>query len=268
MNIYQFKDYKQILKFYIDLNSTLRGYKSRLSEACHISNSYLSQVLNSHVDLTLDQVFHLTLFWNMSDEEQEFTLTLFNENKSATSALKKHWEKKLFRLRKLNKDLARTIKKGTVSEPPSDPLGYYSSWLVPTIHIITSIKEYQTVEKIAEYLKFSAQVVGNIIQQLVKMNYLSYHQGRYQIREVNIHTLNEEASSIVNHKNWRMKTIQKLDCFNLEDIHYSGVHSLSLKDFQALKDELVEVIGRHRKVMMESSPEEVLVHFSTDFYQI
>ncbi len=100
------------------------------------------------------------------------------------------------------------------------------------------------------------------------MNYLSYRLGKYHICETNVHTLNEEATSIVNHKNWRMKTIQKLDNYNTEDIHYSGVHSLSTKDFQSLKDDLVEVVGRYRKHMMSSTPEEVLVHFGIDFYQI
>lgn len=270
MNIYLCRDYKQILKLFIQQNAGQRGYKSRLAEACRISNSYLSQVLSSHVDLTLDQMHLLTQYWDMVEGEQDYTLTLFNFNKAATPELKKFFEKKLLVLRETNKDLARTIKKKGAQDVKrtEDLLAYYSSWLVPTIHIITSIKEFQTVESISSHLNLERETVKTIIQQLVKSNYLINRNGRYEIKDVNVHTLTPEISSMVNHKNWRQRTIQKLDQLNLEDIHYSGVHSLSVEDFSRLKDDLIDVLGKYRQRMIDSEPAEVLVHLGLDFYQL
>jgi len=52
-----------------------------------------------------------------------------------------------------------------------------------------------------------------------------------------------------------------------QDLHYSGVHSLSVEDYNKIRNNLIEFTSKTRKQMMNSH-EETLIHLGIDFYEL
>ena len=73
-SVFAFSSYKEFLQAIIKSQTISSGYKMKLAKAMQAPPAFLSQVLHTHIHLTLDHAFKLSLFWNFSSEEFEAPL--------------------------------------------------------------------------------------------------------------------------------------------------------------------------------------------------
>ena len=64
----------------------------------------------------------------------------------------------------------------------------------------------------------------------------------------------------IHHSNWRQKAVS-------EGVHYTSVYSISQKDYQHLKEKMLDLIEYSRKVVGPSKEEE-LICFACDIFAI
>ena len=113
MDVFSAKTYKEYLHYQVDRHGHVKGYKSRLSEAARCQNSFLSQVLHSHADLTPEHALGLTYFWEFSEEERSHFLDLVHLARAGTVSLRDYLSHRLDESRE-NRTGARPLQGATV----------------------------------------------------------------------------------------------------------------------------------------------------------
>src|SRR5690606_33784385 len=88
---------------------------------------------------------------------------------------------------------------------------YYSSWTYAAIHILTSIPEFQTVDKIVEKLSISRERVQENLAFLTETGLVREQGGRYEIGTTRIHLDADSLHIRRHHYNWRSQSVISVD---------------------------------------------------------
>jgi hypothetical protein len=103
-----------------------------------------------------------------------------------------------------------------------------------------------------------------ILHELKEMNLIVSKNGHWVHSGLNIHVPAGSPFTLQNHLNWRLKAMDDINSTN--SIHYTTLFSLSKKDWQSLRETLLEFIDRQRDTIHESGTEEMFC-FCCDLYQ-
>ncbi|MBF0360888.1 MAG: TIGR02147 family protein [Oligoflexia bacterium] len=266
INIFSFEDYIDVIRSMILHNKGERGYQAKLAKAARCNRSYLSQVLNGHVNLTPDHGAGIADFWHCSDDEMEYFILLINLARAATPRLKSTIKRRLMLLIERNSNLHSGFKtsQGLSDE---DAVDYYSAWYYSAIHVIIGIPEYRTEKSIAERLGLNIEIVRSVLNRLMRMNVVTKEGHEWKVLKFDLHLQRLSALKGIGHANWRQKTALRLQEDWQKGFHYSGVHSLSVSDAQKIKDIIIEAITRSREIIAPSNEEDIYC-FLCDFYSL
>jgi uncharacterized protein (TIGR02147 family) len=265
MKVFEFNSYKKYLNNYIE-RSGRRGLISELARAAGCTHSYLSQVLNGKPDLTPDQAWSLTEHLLLSTEEAEYFFTLVLNERAATPKLKKNLEAKLKALKSEQTQTTKVVSKTTDAQLLiSQRDRYYSQWTVGAIHSLTASKEYQTIEKLSDRLNLSKLEVEQNLQWLVENSLVKKSGNRFLHSGQNIHLPTEAIHNQINHLNWRLRAVQA--SFRSDEIHYTSTFTISQKDWDYLRRELLTFIESQRKQIQSSGSDEGFV-FCCDLFKM
>ena len=266
MSIFAFKHYKPFLANYIKTNK-YKGLISQLAQACGCDRTYISQVLNGKADLLPDHVVKLCDFLNLTEIESEYFLNLLLQDRATTPAARHFFENKINKIKNSSDELSKKIEnKNDASEISEVHKNlYYSNWLFPLIHTLTSINQYQTVDSISKKISCTENVVVTVLKTLVKLNLVTSVNGKFVHSGLSLY-LKREASQIYSfHLQARLESVRR--SYEKQDIHFTNVFSVSTNDVGKLRDQIVNLIENHRKTVHESGAETVGV-FNCDFFTL
>lgn len=265
-NLYSSIDYKELIKAEIHANQGQRGYQSLLAKAADCQTSFFSQVLNGHTHLTPDQASGITEFWELDSLATEYFLTSVNLGRASKKHYQKFLQNKLEKLRDENETITRRVKAGEID---SDfEANYYSVWFRGAIHMILTIPEFQDVDSIAKRLNLSHTLVQNEVLNLQKMGLAeSKDNNQWNITKKQIHLNPKSSLSEVNLSNWRQIASTRVFTKDPQSLHFSGVYSLSKKDYQKIKNILLEILSDIKQII-EPSREEEIAYFGIDYFKL
>ena len=112
-----------------------------------------------------------------------------------------------------------------------------------------------------------------IIEFLLQAGIIEKNNNLYEIGSRDIHLSSDSPMISKHHTNWRMKAISSLDApsdsddGSFEDMHYSGIISVTEKDAKKIKDILIKSIQKSRKIISESDTEEIFC-YTLDMFKI
>lgn len=268
MNIFEFNDYKKIINEFIKINQKIPSYKSKLADAAGCQRSFLSQVLKTHINLTPEHAFGVSIFWELSNLEREYFLELVNLARSGKSSYSKYISQKLSQLKLDNYDMAKRFNK-TPDSLEKIASVYYSSWYYSAMHIICTIPAYQQTAEIAKYLSLDEKFVSKILTELESMGLLVKKNSKWQVADQNIHSPKKSIWTSMHHSNWRNKSVKKMleSSTGQDSIYYTGVYSISKTDAIKLHEMCINFIEQSRK-LVESSDSEDLIAFILDCFSV
>jgi len=256
MKVFGFSDYKAFLKHQVALNRAQGGYKTTLANAAGCKPSFLSHVLHTHVHLTPDHAVGLALYWGFNDLEQDYFLELVNLERAGSKTLTEHIKRKLESILEKQENLAaRFQKKKPVTD--SEQHIYYSSWHYSAIHILLTIPQFQSSRAISQRLNLPIEFVKKALNELDGMGLAAYTDDRWQATKRDIHLPRDSHLTTTNHFNWRNRAIEHAQTTKEQGIHYTAVHSLSKKDFERIKQLLLESLDKSRGIVGPSKEEEI-----------
>ncbi|MDZ4660559.1 MAG: DUF4423 domain-containing protein [Pseudomonadota bacterium] len=142
---------------------------------------------------------------------------------------------------------------------------YYSSWLYSAIHILTSIPTFQVAPAIAEKLHLPVNAVINALRDLVEMNLVQKEKEKYIHAGKDIYLPSEHPQCHSHHLNWRIRAVER--AMIKEDVHYSNVFSISKKDLEILRQQVVAFIEEQRK-QVRASGTDIACVFCCDFFTL
>ncbi len=274
MNIYDYKSYKTYLNDYIkNLPYSGRGFKAKLAKELRIHTAYVSQVLNKDANFTLEQTIELSSILNFTNNEEEYFLLLVQKERSGSRNLEQYFNKQIDNFIDTQKKLKNRLE--TKDEIDKlDQQTYYSSWHYLAVHALVSTDKFHTPKDIADRLKISTSKAKEIIEFLLGAGIIEKVNNQYEIGSRDIHLSSDSPMISKHHTNWRMKAISSLDAVAeddmeeaFEDMHYSGIISVTEEDANKIKDILVKSIQNSRKIIGDSDTEEIYC-YTLDMFKI
>ncbi|MGE0174997.1 MAG: TIGR02147 family protein [Oligoflexales bacterium] len=266
MDVFAHQEYRKILKEKIAEAGTPRGYQSKLASAAGCQTSYLSRVLNGTLHLTPEHAAGLCRFWNFDEKQSQYFLELVHLERAGTEELRKVVRKSLAAIRARQKEIDAAVKLPSLQNLQKQAK-YYSKWHYAAVHMLVSIKEYSTVNKVAERLQISVEVASRVIADLESMQIIEKRGPWYVSEDPKIH-LPRSSPLLYSHlTNWHLLALEDVNAGLGDSVHYAAVHSLARKDISRIQDMIREFIKKAQEVVNES-PEEDLACFICDFFTV
>ncbi|MBL7546029.1 MAG: TIGR02147 family protein [Bdellovibrionaceae bacterium] len=265
--LFNYQDYRQYLRDYIaDLRRLERGIQTKIADALSCQPAYVSKVLAGDAHFSLEQAERASQFCNHSDDEKHFFILLTQYTRAGTPALQKYFAKQLEELRLKNKSLKEHMKLEKVSDFETQ-LRYYEHWSIAAIHVLLTIPEFRTRSAIATKLNISMNDANAAIDFLKSKNMIQESGGLLSVGHVGLHLGADSPVIKLHHNNWRLKSMDSIARSNPDDLHYSSVVSLSNKDREHFREELLKWIVTFRNGIT-ASKEETLAAIGIDFYSV
>lgn len=242
------------------------GFKSRMAKALQCQSAYISQVLNSHANFSLEQTEELNELLNHSVDEAQFLRLLVQLERAGSAKLRTSLKREIEAILKRREKLRERVDQ-TASLTTEQQTRYYSRWYYSAVHIICTIPEYQTRDKILEALKIEPATLEAVLEFLQQAELLKLESGRFHAQTHRLFLGNDAAMISQLHTNWRLQAVKSLDRQSDRDLHFSTCVSLSKDDYTRIKDQLIESINRARAVVKDSK-EEDLCCLAIDFFSL
>jgi len=264
MDLFVTQNYIDIVREKLKQNKAIRGFQSRMAQAMGVHGSYLSRALKGEVHLTPDQAALLAAFWNLGSLETEYFLALVNLARAGTPTLQHLLKDEISDIKRRHQDLTERFRDQKVTEATEL---YYSAWHYSAIHLLLTVPGHDTVKMIAGRLSLRPTLVEDCLKDLEKCGLAEKEGTRWKGLKNNLHLPNASLWANVHHSNWRQKAIFKLQERNEEGVRFTGIHAISEKDFERIKNLFLDAIERTRK-LAGPSPEEDIFYVSVDAFRI
>lgn len=254
--LYTYTDYKKYLSDIIDENESVRGYKSQLAEAAQCQRSFMSSVINSHVHLTPDHALGLAEFWKFNSDSTEYFLEMVHYGRAATPALRSHLLKRLKKLGGLQKSEAIRLHNPTLQDLEHQSI-FYSHWTWSALHLLLSVKRFQSDRAIAEHLNMPIETVRQALGVLQSMGLAKREKDAWMTTGRSLHVPIDSVFAWMHHGTWRSRANENMRAKRGNAIHFTSVYSLSAKDRDKIDDLIVKFLESTNKIVAPSPEEEV-----------
>lgn len=243
-SLFKFHSYQAIVEHQLLVENLQKGAKSRLAKAAGIQPAYLSHVLAGKAHLSLDQAADMAAFWDFSESETDYFLTLVAFGRSGSLKLKRHLEKKLKGIRKVSENPFADENAKMDLELAAN---YYSDAVYSAIHLLLRIEELQSIDSLASHLRLEKNEVRKYLDQMETLGLVRHAQNRWFAIERNFHAEPDSPFAKMHHRNWRLRTVDSLKRNDVHDLHYTGIHTLSEDDFEKIRTVFLDAIRKSRK---------------------
>lgn len=268
-HLFSFKSYKAYLAHVEEeRNRFSRGFRSRLAKAIGCNNAFVSQVLNTHANFSLEQGLSICQFLELSDDEERYFLFLIDHDRAGTAALKEHFRRLLDEISVKYLNIKDRVKHEHVSLSGEAEARYYSQWYYAAIHMLVGLPEFRKKQEIASALRLSEGIVERVITFLLSNQLLVEKDGRFLPGPSYLHLQRDSPNIPKHHTNWRMQAVQSLEFDDHEDVHYSTISTFSREDAEHLRAKFVDEIQSYVKTVSASKKEETMYCFNLDFFKM
>lgn len=266
MWIAEFNDYKAFIKALMK-TFPKKGYgqAKKLADHLSIAPMVLSHILTRHQHFTPDQALRVSAYFGLSPRDTEYLLNMVYLERADSPALKKIHQQKLDEIKR-EADKIKSVVQGRDELTEVEKATFYSNWYYAAVFVMTSIKGYQTVGAISEYLKLSPKKVGAIVSFLVDTGLVVQEEGILSPGKKSIF-LPDTSEFLNNHRrNWRGIAQGKFSESVTDDLFFSMPVSISKKDAEDVRKELLRVIADYSK-KVAASPEELPMCLNIDWFR-
>lgn len=241
-SIFEYDDYRGWLNDWIRRQPNKgRGQAQRLAAHLRISTVLISQILKGDRNLLPEYAFEICNYMGLPSNETEYFRMLVQYNQAGTESFKRYLGKELEVLRDRAANLKNRIKVDIhlTSEAKAQ---FYSHWLYSAIRLLTDISDYQTAQAIALRLDRPIEEVARALEFLATNGLCSRDGDRYLMAVQNTHLESDSPWVYSRQLQWRQKAMQKMELGRKEDLYYTGPMTISKKDRDWIREQLVQLI--------------------------
>ena len=266
--IFTYDDFRSYLKAHIKtLPKNGHGEAKRMATHLSVSSTFMSHVLSGSKFLSQEQTSSLSIYLGHSDLESEYFYYLVQIERAGNQSLRKFFEKKLDEIKDKSHSLSERVKfkKDLTEEQKSI---FYSSPFYSAIHLFTSIKDNGvTPEEIQSRFNIDRTKLGKVLKFLKETSLCEQVGSFYKMGTQSTHLAANSPHIVKHHTNWRLRAISAAEELNSNELMYTVNVSLSKKDFERLREEMVANIQKFLETVY-ASPAEDIATFNMDWFWI
>ncbi|MBY0316972.1 MAG: TIGR02147 family protein [Bdellovibrionales bacterium] len=265
MAIFNFTNYKQFVREKVSLMPHRgRGQFRQMALHLGVNSTAISQIFKGSRHLTPEQGLRIAQFLGLSDLETRYFVNMIHKDRAGTHDLRDFYLKEEKKLLAEGKNIkSRIIEHNEISD--ENKAIFYSNWYYSGLRMLSALPTHNTPEEMADYFGLNRALVNKVITFLVDNGLCVEKDGKISVGPRTTY-LDSNSPLINNHRrNWRLKALEKIQQPHDDDLFYSSPMSMSEKDKEALREELVALIAKFLK-RIQKSPEEKLVCFNIDWF--
>ena len=266
--IFEFDDYRKYFAEFL-LKLPKKGYGEARKIAAHlqVGSTFISQVFHGSKNLSLEQADILADYLGLVGLERDYFILLVEKERAGTKRLKQYWNAKLADLKKSSLKISNRVSHHRTLTDEEKSI-FYSSFIYSCIHAYTSTaKKGRGLEEVKDRFELSRARAGEILKFLCDIGLCKEEQGYFLVTDHHTHIAKGSPHLLKHHANWRIKAIQYSEELSDEELMYTANISISKKDFQKIRDEMVQLIKTTVNTAQESDPEEI-AQFNLDLFWI
>lgn len=267
MNLFECLDYKEYVRVQLK-NRPKKGHGQflKLAEFLSVHTSFISQVFKGDKDISFEQASRVAEYLGLNQLETDYFVTLVQYQRSGNTQLKQLNERRLKELSNRSKNLTERF--GEFHElDERDKAMFYSSWCYMGVQLITSIKEYNTPEAIAEYFDLPIKLVRDILYFLAETGLCVEEDGVYKIGPSHTHIEASHPLVSRHHLNWRHKAQERIPKIKEGEMVYTCPMTLPENKISVVRELLVQAMQKIDKEI-EEGEEEVMACLNIDWVRI
>lgn len=242
------------------------GQKSEFAKSIGCDGAYVSRILEGKAHLSLEQAMRANRYFGHTPDESEFFLAQVGYARAGSQELRLHYKKQMDSLRNKHRTLSRRVDPAE-SFPEITQATYYSLWAYAAIDIATSIPSLQTADALSQYFHLSLESVTSILSFLRDCGVVEQKDGRWLNTNRQIYLSSDSPHIRKHHLNWRLKAMQMIEQPEARNLHYSSVVSMSVHDFERLKEHLIQAVTKARGIVKDSN-DEMIAAYTIDCFEL
>lgn len=267
MNIFELSNYKAIIQSILTEKRKLqKGISRQLAEYLNVHPSMISQALTGNKDFSEEQMILITEFLGLPQLESQYLLILLQQERAGSVKLKKYYDERRIEVQKKALSISeRVVKNKTLSD--KEKAIFYSHWLYPTVHLLSTLDKKPRFEEICKKLDISAVRAREILDFLIEIHMVVEKDGVFFSGPVATHLEKSSPFLPKHHTNWRLKAIQYSDEISDQELMYTASISINKKDFEKIREEFLQSIQKMVKIV-NASPAEDIAQINLDLFWI
>ena len=256
-NLFEWDEYKGYLRQSLDDQGARSGRRAAFAKALGCQSSFISQVLHTATNLSLEQACKTNDFLEHTPEQAHFFMLLVQLERAGSVDLRKYFQTQIESIvSERQKFKNRLVPNYTLTEAQQSI--YYSRPEFALVHMAIAVPGNRTAKDISHNFRMPLKRVEEVLQFLISTGMAELINNEYRIGHVHMHLPADSPFIHQHHANWRLEAMRRMDPANTNHIHYSSVMTLSKKDLPRIRENLRKVV-EDNLVIVRPSPEEVVV---------
>ncbi len=268
MNLFEFEDYKKWVNTRIQgLPKAGRGQYKRIAEHLSVNATIVTQVFNGERDLTPEQAVLLADYFALSKIETRFLLLLVNFSRAGSHLYRKNLSEEILELREQAREIKNRVQQDHFLTDEAKSI-LYSNWYYLAIWSLTAIPDFQNLDAIIERLKINKKKAREAIEFLKKYALvIEDENGRLKNGPTLVHLESTSPQIPRHHQSWRLQAFRHYENPQATDAFYSAPVTLSEKDANLIRENLLKFISSSVDTIKDS-PSEKLYCLCLDWFEV
>jgi hypothetical protein len=259
-SLFTFDNYKDFLKNILHADNSPRGVQSQMAKHLNCQSSYIYQVLKNKNELTEDQAFLTTTFFNFNELETYYFLLLVRHSKTLNVEMKKYLDSEI---EKIKNQAQKLINSADAKEPENSDKQwqfYFSNPVYSFIHLLTNSRKYQTLEALSLKLNLDTKTLALYLNELKKNGFLTFNNNCWKSETPSTHFSSQSEHNLNLHILRRSQAVSSiLNSRNENSLHFSTLFSLDKKTYNELRWQISDFIKKTQKKIHSAPSEEIYV---------
>ncbi len=260
-------DYRSVIRKWVaERPQKGRGEMKVIAELLRIPTSVWSQTLSGQREMNEDQAFLACDYFGFTELEREYFICLVQIERANNHEYKSHLKKKLISLKEKSQTLSTRLEHEKVLNE-KDQAEFYSTWLYSAARLFCGIGAGKKLEDVCAEFNLDRERGVRIINFLVSVGLIVQENNLYKMGPARTHVGKSSPFVTKHHTNWRIRAIERSQNLKDNELMFTGPMSLSQKDFEILREQMIGLI-RDVSARVKDSESEVLGCFNLDFFRM
>ncbi len=258
--LWQFDDYREYMKAFIQYQPNGgRGQAGKIAAALGIHSTLLSQILNGHRDLTMEQASLFCDYDDMSEAESDLFLNLVSLSRAGNESLRKKLRKQIEEQKNSFSEVRKRV--GIVHKKLNtyEQSVFYSSWQYSAIRMLASLEQVPDLNEMAPMLGLTRQRLTEMVDFMLEKGLLIENKGGIKMGHAKTHVDAKSQWASRHHSNWRTRRLTELDNVGDQEICFTSPFSCSAKDYKKIREIFLSAIQEAMQIIADSPSEETHV---------
>lgn len=263
-SVFTYDNYKKYLAHQL-IGPANRGQLSRAATYMNCQRSFLSRVISEHLHLTPDHAYLMGQFLKLTEAERQYFTLLVEFERAGHIDYKNHIKTQITKIKKAHDSIQERTQRTNITTE-NIQIQYFATWLTSAIHFLTAIPEFRTEQALAQRLNCSIPQVKFSLNVLQQMGFVENLKGKWTYKNGDFHLPKSSPLVILHHQNWRHRAVSAAQDFEANNVHFTGILTLSQRDRERLRELILSFIADANKISDPSQPEEAMI-LCCDYYK-